>query len=153
MGLAGVRTPDNAELFDAKKPLVVVYFSVDYTHNPKGERTLLYGNGSLSLVLSLLQLMDGMLSDISLFHPPASSHSPTHRQQLLEKQVPSHFTTQPHGVPYSHVVEYISLIIAHSLLSIGFHVVCVLILNLNKTHQLYIPVGCTYLSCGEKCTC
>ena len=77
MGLAGVRTPDNAELFDAKKPLVVVYFSVDYTHNPKGERTLLYGDGSLSLlVLSLLQLMDGMLSDISLFHPPVSSHSP-----------------------------------------------------------------------------
>ena len=36
MGLAGVRTPDNAEFFDARKPLAVVYFNIDYTHNPKG---------------------------------------------------------------------------------------------------------------------
>jgi len=36
MGLAGVRTQDNSEYFDAKKPLAVVYFNVDYTRNPKG---------------------------------------------------------------------------------------------------------------------
>ena len=36
MGLAGVRNADNMVLFEAKKPLVVAYYSVDYTHNPKG---------------------------------------------------------------------------------------------------------------------
>ena len=36
MGLAGVRNADNMALFEAKKPLVVAYYSVDYTHNPKG---------------------------------------------------------------------------------------------------------------------
>ena len=37
MGLAGVRSPDNKELFDSKSgPLVVVYYDVDYRHNPKG---------------------------------------------------------------------------------------------------------------------
>ncbi len=34
LGLAGVRTADNAESFN--KPLVVVYFDVDYVRNPKG---------------------------------------------------------------------------------------------------------------------
>lgn len=36
MGLAGVRNNDNAQYFDAKKPLAVVYFNVDYKHNAKG---------------------------------------------------------------------------------------------------------------------
>ena len=36
MGLAGVRNRDNMALFEAKRPLVVVYFAVDYTHNAKG---------------------------------------------------------------------------------------------------------------------
>ena len=36
MGLAGVRNPDNMGMFEAKKPLVVAYYNVDYTHNPKG---------------------------------------------------------------------------------------------------------------------
>ena len=40
MGLAGVRTPDNTELFDARKPLAVVYFNIDYTHNAKGEEEI-----------------------------------------------------------------------------------------------------------------
>ena len=34
MGLAGLRTTDNAVLFE--KPLVVVYFDIDYERNPKG---------------------------------------------------------------------------------------------------------------------
>ena len=36
MGLAGVRNADNMMFFEAKKPLVVAYYDVDYTHNPKG---------------------------------------------------------------------------------------------------------------------
>lgn len=36
MGLAGVRNADNMAMFEAKKPLVVAYYNVDYTHNPKG---------------------------------------------------------------------------------------------------------------------
>lgn len=60
MGLAGVRTSDNMELYNAKRPLAIVYFDVDYERNPKGENLL-------SLVL---------------FSP-----SFPHRQQLLEKQV------------------------------------------------------------------
>lgn len=36
MGLAGVRDRDNVQFFDAKKPLVVVYYEVDYERNPKG---------------------------------------------------------------------------------------------------------------------
>ena len=34
MGLAGLRTTENAVLFE--KPLVVVYFDIDYERNPKG---------------------------------------------------------------------------------------------------------------------
>ncbi len=34
LGLAGVRTNDNVEFFN--KPLVVVYFDLDYVRNPKG---------------------------------------------------------------------------------------------------------------------
>jgi len=37
MGLAGLRTMDNMAFFDAKKPLVVVYYEVDYERNPKGK--------------------------------------------------------------------------------------------------------------------
>ena len=37
MGLAGVRDRDNMQFFDAKKPLVVVYYEVDYERNPKGK--------------------------------------------------------------------------------------------------------------------
>lgn len=37
MGLAGVRTNDNMELYNAKRPLTVVYFEVDYERNPKGK--------------------------------------------------------------------------------------------------------------------
>jgi len=40
MGLAGLRTMDNMALFDTKKPLVVVYYEVDYERNPKGESLL-----------------------------------------------------------------------------------------------------------------
>ena len=40
MGLAGLRTMDNMAFFDAKKPLVVVYYEVDYERNPKGESLL-----------------------------------------------------------------------------------------------------------------
>lgn len=36
MGLAGVRNADNMMFFEAKKPLVVAYYDVDYTHNAKG---------------------------------------------------------------------------------------------------------------------
>ena len=36
MGLAGVRNTDNMMFFEAKKPLVVAYYDVDYTHNAKG---------------------------------------------------------------------------------------------------------------------
>lgn len=36
MGLAGVRNADNMAMFEAKKPLVVAYYNVDYAHNPKG---------------------------------------------------------------------------------------------------------------------
>ena len=36
MGLAGVRDRDNIQFFD-KKPLVVVYYDVDYVRNPKGK--------------------------------------------------------------------------------------------------------------------
>lgn len=43
MGLAGVRTQDNSEYFDAKKPLAVVYFNVDYTRNPKGNAAFVQG--------------------------------------------------------------------------------------------------------------
>ena len=35
MGIAGVRNRDNEKFFD-KKPLVVVYFNVDYVRNAKG---------------------------------------------------------------------------------------------------------------------
>lgn len=38
MGLAGVRTPDNMAMFDAKRPQVVVYFDVDFERNLKGQR-------------------------------------------------------------------------------------------------------------------
>lgn len=37
MGLAGVRTSDNMELYNAKRPLAIVYFDVDYERNPKGK--------------------------------------------------------------------------------------------------------------------
>lgn len=37
MGLAGVRDPDNAQFFESKKPLCVVYFDIDYEMNPKGQ--------------------------------------------------------------------------------------------------------------------
>lgn len=37
MGLAGVRDGDNIQFFDAKKPLVVVYYEIDYERNPKGK--------------------------------------------------------------------------------------------------------------------
>lgn len=47
MGLAGVRNQDNRQLFDAKSPLAVVYYDVDYEHNPKGEQ-----NGSLEFSLT-----------------------------------------------------------------------------------------------------
>jgi len=40
MGLAGLRTTDNMAFFDTKKPLVVVYYEVDYERNPKGESLL-----------------------------------------------------------------------------------------------------------------
>ena len=40
MGLAGVRTPDNRQYFDAKNPLTVVYFDIDYEHNAKGEHDM-----------------------------------------------------------------------------------------------------------------
>jgi protein disulfide isomerase family A protein 3 len=36
MGLAGVRNQDNRQFFDAQSPLAVVYYDVDYEHNPKG---------------------------------------------------------------------------------------------------------------------
>eukprot|EP00731_Ephydatia_muelleri_P016571 Em0009g995a len=36
MGLAGVRTHDNLALFNDKKPLCVVYYSLDFEKNPKG---------------------------------------------------------------------------------------------------------------------
>lgn len=42
MGLAGVRNSDNVQFFDAKKPLVVVYYDVDYERNPKGKGVLVY---------------------------------------------------------------------------------------------------------------
>lgn len=38
MGLAGVRTSNNMEFYNAKRPLAVVYFDVDYERNPKGEK-------------------------------------------------------------------------------------------------------------------
>lgn len=38
MGLAGLRHRDNAQFFDVKKPLVVVYYDVDYVRNPKGKK-------------------------------------------------------------------------------------------------------------------
>ena len=38
MGLAGVRTIDNMALFDVNKPLVIVYYDVDYERNPKGDQ-------------------------------------------------------------------------------------------------------------------
>ena len=60
MGLAGVRTLDNKQFFDPKTPLAVVYFDVDYEHNPKGE-----WEGSQLISLT----------------------PPTGRQQLLEEQV------------------------------------------------------------------
>ena len=41
MGLAGVRDRDNMQFFDSKKPLVVVYYDVDYERNPKGKWELL----------------------------------------------------------------------------------------------------------------
>jgi len=37
MGLAGLRNVDNMGFFDTKKPLVVVYYEVDYVRNPKGK--------------------------------------------------------------------------------------------------------------------
>ena len=37
MGLAGVRNPDNRQFFDAQSPLAVVYYDLDYEHNPKGD--------------------------------------------------------------------------------------------------------------------
>ena len=37
MGLAGLRDPDRIQFFEAKKPLVVVYYDVDYERNPKGK--------------------------------------------------------------------------------------------------------------------
>ena len=37
MGLAGVRNQDNRQFFDAQSPLAVVYYDVDYEHNPKGD--------------------------------------------------------------------------------------------------------------------
>jgi len=40
MGLAGVRDRDNAQYFDAKKPLVIVYYEIDYDRNPKGKRVI-----------------------------------------------------------------------------------------------------------------
>lgn len=40
MGLAGIRDRDNMQLFDHKKPLVVVYYDVDYVRNPKGKGEL-----------------------------------------------------------------------------------------------------------------
>ena len=36
MGLAGVRNNDNAQYFDVKKPLAVIYYSIDYLRNAKG---------------------------------------------------------------------------------------------------------------------
>lgn len=36
LGLAGVRTTDNAPEFDSKKPLVVVYYDINFELNPKG---------------------------------------------------------------------------------------------------------------------
>ena len=41
MGIAGVRTRDNAKLFEPKKPLAVVYYDLDYVHNPKGQIIIL----------------------------------------------------------------------------------------------------------------
>ena len=41
MGLAGIRTADNMALFDANKPLVVVYYDVDYERNAKGDQLVL----------------------------------------------------------------------------------------------------------------
>lgn len=40
MGLGGLRDRDNVQFFDAKKPLVVVYYEVDYDRNPKGKTVL-----------------------------------------------------------------------------------------------------------------
>ena len=44
MGIAGVRTPDNKQFFDANSPLAVVYYDVDYEHNPKGENRAILSN-------------------------------------------------------------------------------------------------------------
>lgn len=51
MGLVGVRDADNAKFYEAKKPLCVVYYDVDYGLNPKGRRLYLI-LFSLSLSLS-----------------------------------------------------------------------------------------------------
>lgn len=37
MGLVGVRNQDNMALFNDKKPLCVVYYSLDFEKNPKGQ--------------------------------------------------------------------------------------------------------------------
>ena len=36
MGIVGHRTVDNQKFFEAKRPMVVVYFDVDYVRNLKG---------------------------------------------------------------------------------------------------------------------
>ena len=36
MGIVGHRTMDNQKFFEAKRPMVVVYFDVDYVRNLKG---------------------------------------------------------------------------------------------------------------------
>ena len=43
MGLAGLMTPDNQDLFP--KPLIVAYFNVDYVKNAKGKYWLIHYSG------------------------------------------------------------------------------------------------------------
>jgi hypothetical protein len=54
MGLAGVRNADNMMFFEAKKPLVVAYYDVDYTHNAKGSN---YWRNRCGRVVNVLHIM------------------------------------------------------------------------------------------------
>ena len=53
MGIVGHRTMDNMAFFDAKRPLLVVYFEVDYDKNPKRTKPVSYTHLTLPTIYSV----------------------------------------------------------------------------------------------------
>ena len=57
MGEAGVRTMDNMVFFEPMKPLIVVYYDLDYQRNPKGSNYWRNRYDSDLYILSLVTMV------------------------------------------------------------------------------------------------